>query len=75
MSKNSHHASPHAIGDDAEQATQILGGVTIHSKQQDKKFLVLALWTLLGNGWCPLRAVTVEGQHLPCAIPLIFQGE
>ena len=75
MSKNSHHARPHPSWDGREQATQILGGVTIHSKQQDKKFLVLALWALLGNWWCPLRAVMVEGQHLPSAIPLIFQGE
>lgn len=29
----------------------------------------------LENGWFPLQAVMVEGQYLPCAIPLIFQGE
>lgn len=30
---------------------------------------------LLENGWFPLRAVMEEGQHLPCASLLIFQGE
>lgn len=77
VSENGHRASLHPSKDDGEElVAQIYGGITIHNKAQDKKFL----WPgpsglLLGNGWFPLKAIMQEGQHLPCAILLIFQGE
>lgn len=74
MSENDHGASPHPSPDDREKlATQILGGDTIHSKPQSKKFL--RPLRAAGKWIVPIEGCNVEGQHLPRAVPLIFQGE
>ena len=79
MPENGLCASLHLSPDDGEElATQISDGGTIHNSQETsgrEVSLAGPVGLLLENGWFPLRAVMEEGQHLPCAILLIFQGE